>query len=145
MKVRDRMTKYPVTIAVGETVRAAADIMRLQKVRHLPIVDETGALVGIVTDRDIRQVLFARTMRVGRQDKAWLLQQLPVEDIMSAPPVVTTPSADLADAARIMHDRKIGALPVVEGRRVVGILSEHDILRAFFETAGRPIEVAFEA
>lgn len=140
MEVKDRMTKNPVTIQVGETARAAAELMRAKKIRHLPVVDASGKLTGIVTDRDLRQILFAPAMRTRLGDAASLAEQVTVDEIMTTPAVTTTPYADLAEAAKIMHDRKIGALPVVERGRVVGILSEIDVLKAFYEMTGRVVE-----
>lgn len=140
MEVKDRMTKNPVTIRAGERARAAAELMRDNKIRHLPVVDAAGKLVGIVTDRDLRQILFAPAMRTRLGEAASLAEQVTVEEIMSSPAITTTPYADLADAAKIMHERKIGALPVVERGRVVGILSEIDVLKAFYEMTGRVVE-----
>ncbi len=140
MEVRDRMTRDPVTIRVGETARAAADLMRLHKVRHLPVVDTARKLVGIVTDRDLRQILFAPAMRTRASGAESLAEQLTVGEIMTSPAVTTTPYVELADAATVMHERKIGALPVVESGRVVGILSEIDVLKAFAELTGRRVE-----
>ena len=140
MDVQDRMTKDPVTIREGETVQAAADLMRARKIRHLPVVDAAGKLVGIVTDRDIRQILFAPRMRTRGIDLGTLADQITVGEIMSTPVVTTKPYAELADAATIMYERKLGALPVVEAGRVVGILSEIDVLRAFADMTGRRLE-----
>ena len=140
MDVQDRMTKDPVTIREGETVQTAADLMRARKIRHLPVVDAAGKLVGIVTDRDIRQILFAPRMRTRGMDLGTLADQITVGEIMSTPVVTTKPYAELADAATIMYERKLGALPVVEAGRVVGILSEIDVLRAFADVTGRRLE-----
>jgi acetoin utilization protein AcuB len=140
MEVSDRMTKDPITIRASETSQAAAELMRGRKIRHLPVVDVAGKLVGIVTDRDIRQILFAPAMRTRVGEGTSLMEQVTVEEIMTSPAITTTPYADLADAAKIMHERKIGALPVVERGRVVGILSEIDVLKAFYEMTGRKVE-----
>jgi acetoin utilization protein AcuB len=139
MQVQDRMTRDPVTIGQDATVKAAADLMRARKIRHLPVVEGEGSLVGIVTDRDVRQILFIPRMRAAGLDLGTFAEQLTAEEIMSSPVVMTTPDADLADAAKIMHERKIGALPVVKRGRVVGILSEIDVLKAFCEMAGRTL------
>ena len=96
--------------------------------------------MGIVTDRDLRQILFAPAMRTRASGAESLAEQLTVEEIMTSPAVTTTPYAELAEAATVMHERKIGALPVVESRRVVGILSEIDVLKAFAELTGRRVE-----
>ncbi len=140
MDVQDRMTKDPVTIREGETVQAAAELMRAHKIRHLPVVDTAKKLVGIVTDRDIRQILFAPRMRARGMDLGTLAEQIMVGEIMSTPVVTTRPYAELADAATIMYERKFGALPVVEAGRVVGILSEIDVLKAFADMTGRRLE-----
>ena len=140
MEVQDRMTKNPVTIRADETARAAADLMRAHKIRHLPVVDAGGKLVGIVTDRDLRQILFAPAMRTRLGEGTSLAEQVTVDEIMTFPVITTTPYADLPDAAKVMHERKIGALPVVERGRVVGILSEIDVLKAFHDMLGRRVE-----
>lgn len=140
MEVQERMTRNPITIRGDAKAQAAADLMRAHKIRHLPVVSAEGKLVGIVTDRDIRQILFAPPMRSRAADLGSLAEQITVEEIMSSPAVTTTPYADLADAAKIMHQRKIGALPVVERGKVVGILSEIDVLKAFYEMAGGRLE-----
>lgn len=140
MDVQDRMTRNPVTVGCEVKVGAAAELMRVHKIRHLPVVDAGGKLVGIVTDRDVRQILFAPAMRNRTIDLGTLAEQITVEEIMSSPAITTTPYADLAEAAKIMHERKIGALPVVERGKVVGILSEIDVLKAFYEMAGRRLE-----
>jgi acetoin utilization protein AcuB len=138
MDVRSLMTKDPVTVQAGETARVAADLMRAHKIRHLPVVDRTDKLVGIVTDRDIRQILFAPALRTRMETSGTLPDQITVGEIMSAPVVTATPYMDVAEAAKVMHERKIGALPVVERAKVVGILSEIDVLKAFYELMGRP-------
>jgi CBS domain-containing protein len=137
MDVQERMTRDPLTIRTGETAQAAADLMRSHKIRHLPVVDAAGKLVGIVTDRDIRQILFVPAMRSRVGEGTSLAAQIMVEEIMTSPVITTTPYADLADAAKVMHERKIGALPVVERGRVMGILSEIDVLKAFYDMLGR--------
>ncbi|HET7874375.1 MAG TPA: CBS domain-containing protein [Methylomirabilota bacterium] len=125
------MTRQVVTIGTSDSCQDAVGRMHRARVRHLPVVNRDGMLVGVVTDRDLRHHLFRpRIFReVGSTSVDIILKAVPVAEIMSTPVVTVTPDEDLADAARIMLEDKVGSLPVVEGGRVVGILTETDMLR----------------
>jgi acetoin utilization protein AcuB len=114
----------------------AAKLMRAQKIRHLPVVDGAGRLVGIVTARDLRQALFAPAVHDEHTDVPTLLEALSVADVMTRGVMSIRPATSIRDAARLMYERKLGALPVVERERLVGILTETDVLRAFQELLG---------
>ncbi len=138
MKVRDVMTKAPLTIDPEAAVGTALDLMRAKHVRHLPVVDESGALVGLVTDRDLRHAALApavqeflsvRAHRMARQLNA-TLENLRVRDVMTWAVVTTTPDTPVLFAALIMFESRVGSLPVLEGGRVVGLLTEQDVLKA---------------
>lgn len=131
MRVSDIMTADPITIRGEETCREAAARMASHKVRHLPVVDRRGLLEGIVTDRDLRHHLLAKAAsgELGRRPAGPLLEQTRVVDVMSSPAFVTTADADLGAAAGRMRERHVGALPVVDGRQLIGILTETDLLR----------------
>jgi acetoin utilization protein AcuB len=96
----------------------------------LPVVDHGGRLVGIVTDRDLRQVTFALALQRRLPKLSDALKTLTVQEVMTRGVVTVRPSAEIREAARLMYERKIGALPVVDGDRIVGILTESDVLRA---------------
>jgi acetoin utilization protein AcuB len=132
-RVRDRMTRTVATTHPEVPVMAARELMRKRVLRHLPVVDQRGRLVGIITDRDLRQVIFMPALRNRVPEVGELLRRLTVSDIMIREVVVVKPGARIDEAARLMHERKIGALPVVERGRVVGIITESDILAAFEE------------
>lgn len=127
------MTRVVATTHPEVPVIAAREVMRKHVLRHLPVVDQRGRLVGIITDRDLRQVVFMPTLRDRMLEVGELLRALTVSDIMTRDVVVVTPGARIDEAARLMHQRKIGALPVVDRGRVVGIITETDILAAFEE------------
>jgi acetoin utilization protein AcuB len=131
IRVRDRMTRGVATIHSHALVRGAADMMRTRKIRHLPVVDREGRLVGIVTDRDLRQVIFDPSIQSRAGGVADTLGRLTVRDVMTWGVVTARPDTTIGEAARRMHEQKIGALPVVEGERVVGIITESDVLKAF--------------
>jgi acetoin utilization protein AcuB len=135
MHVSDIMTRDPITIRGEETCREAAARMASHKVRHLPVVDRRGLLEGIVTDRDLRHHLLAKasTGELGRRPAGPVLEQVRVVDVMSSPAFVTTADADIAAAAARMRERRVGALPVVDGRQLIGILTETDLLRRILD------------
>jgi acetoin utilization protein AcuB len=142
MRVSELMSRDVVTIGAGETCYEAVALMCRRRVRHLPVVDQHDALVGIVTDRDVRHRLFASDVyrQLGQVPVGELLRQAAVRAVMSAPVLRIGAAAEVAEAAARMRQEKIGCLPVVEGARVVGMLTEIDILRhiASTETLGSP-------
>jgi acetoin utilization protein AcuB len=131
MHVSELMSRDVVTIRSSESCREAVARMHRARVRHLPVVSGTGRLEGIVTDRDLRHRLFTPGVfkDVGAVPVQTLLGGVPVSAIMSAPVVTVQPADDLEAAARLMLERKVGALPVVDGDVVVGVLTETDLLR----------------
>jgi acetoin utilization protein AcuB len=125
------MSTPAATIDADALVRGAAELMRSRRLRHLPVVDRGQRLVGIVTDRDLRHVIFSPAVRQRLGALADVLKALRVSDVMTRAVVTVRRDTPLADAAALMHERRIGALPVVERERVVGILTETDVLDAF--------------
>jgi CBS domain-containing protein len=117
--VSDRMSRPPVTVAATATLAEAMSRMAAHKVHYLPVVDQHARLVGIVNSDDV-----LGTRRHG-QPPADV-----VAEVMSAPAVSIGPTASLAEAMRFMADRGVGALPVVKNGRVVGILTQSDIVSA---------------
>jgi CBS domain-containing protein len=120
MKVKDLMTREPATLAPEASCGEAATLMRQEDCGSIPIVREGGRLVGIVTDRDI----VVRAVAAGKDPRA-----TPVSQVMSADPVTVAPDADVDEAERIMSDRQIRRLPVVEDGKLVGILVLGQIAR----------------
>lgn len=144
MKVKNVMAKDPLTIDPEAPLGTALDVMRAKELRHLPVVDEAGQLVGIITDRDLRQAAFAPALAeylsTGAQRSARqlgkTLEDLRVRDFMTWVVVTTHPDASLAHAALIMSERRVGSLPVVENGRLVGMLTERDVLQALSKEGG---------
>ncbi|HKN12668.1 MAG TPA: CBS domain-containing protein [Candidatus Binatus sp.] len=129
LKVRDVMTADPTTLKRNDKLTLADDIMRLGRVRHLPVLDDDGeALVGIVTQRDLFRDALAQALGYGRHAQRKILDTLSVKDVMATDVVTTGPDTSLIEAARILTERKIGCLPVVENGRLVGILTEGDFV-----------------
>jgi acetoin utilization protein AcuB len=117
-------------------IAVATDLLRTRKIRHLPVVDGHGRLVGIVTDRDLRQVVFDARIQDALGDASLALRALTVREIMTWGVISVRADADLRAAVRLMRERKIGALPVVDDGLVVGILTESDVLAAIEKLLG---------
>ena len=139
ISVADYMTRSPSTIHSDALVRGVVDMMRKRKIRHLPVVDREGHLVGIVTDRNLRQVIFDPAIQERLGDLGGVLNTLTVRDVMTWGVITVSPGAQIREAARVMRERKVGALPVVDGQRVVGMLTETDVLRAFQDVLDRGV------
>lgn len=130
-RVNQCMTGNVVTVDAEASCHDAVTRMVRNKIRHLPVVDRDGLLCGIVTDRDLRHRLFAPDVfpSIGTVPVEQLLSTVRVGDVMSRPVVSVGPEAEIQEVARVMAERKLGSLPVVEGDRVVGIVTETDVLR----------------
>jgi acetoin utilization protein AcuB len=138
MSVRDWMSRRVTTVRPDARLGEAARLMGARKIRHLPVVEAAGRLVGIVTARDLRQAVFAPAVQDHLEQLSGVLDGLVVRDVMTRGVVTVRTATSIRDAARLMHERRLGALPVVERDRVVGILTETDVLRAFQRLLGVP-------
>jgi len=127
--VRDLMTKDVVTLDRNEKLTVADDIMKLGRIRHLPVVDEDGALTGIVSQRDLFHSGLLRALGYGSHARDQALGLLVLKEAMKTEVLTVTPDAPLAEAAQIMLKQKIGCLVVVEGKKIVGILTESDFVK----------------
>jgi CBS domain-containing protein len=127
-------------VSVDTPVVDARHTMLEHRIRHL-LVTDGGRLAGIVTDRDIRLNLPSPATSLSVWEINYLLARMTVGSVMTAAVITVDPNRDAAEAARIMLDHKIGALPVVEAGTVVGIMTETDILRAFAVMAAPPLAV----
>lgn len=136
MKIERRMKRRMVTIQADESVERAQTLMVSYGIRHLPVLDGTK-LVGVISDRDLRAVMIPlRSHARTRRPILALPTEVRVAEAMTANPVVISRSADIEHAARLMLERKIGCLPVVERGRLVGIVTENDVLRVFLDIMG---------
>jgi len=134
--VREWMTRRVFSIGPDARLSEAATLMRRRKVRHLPVVERGGRLVGMVTARDLRQALFGPSVQDGLENLRGVLDGLAVRDIMVRGVVGVRAATSIREAARLMYERKIGALPVVERNLLVGILTETDVLEGFQRVLG---------
>lgn len=133
-RVHDIMPEKMVTISAGDTLSTVEDIMTLGQVRHMPVV-QAGKLVGVVSERDLLRASLSNLSSFGGDQRRAFLQGVEIARVMSTPPVTIGPDATVEQAARIMAEQKIGCLPVVRREKLLGLITETDVLRYF---AGLP-------
>ena len=134
MFVHDRMSSPAVVVQEKESFQDALRLMRERQCRRLPVVDQKGKLVGIVSERDLLYASPSEATSLSIWEVHYLLAKLRVKEIMTPEVITTTPDTPIEDAARLMVTHKIGGLPVVDGRQeLVGVITETDIFHAFVE------------
>jgi acetoin utilization protein AcuB len=131
MVIRELMTGSLITVLRETSVLEARDLLAKEKIRHLPVTGPGGALVGIVTDRDIRLNLPSRATSLAVGEINHLLTKLTVGEIMTRPVITIGPDQLVREGAQLMLDHRIGALPVLDKGHMIGIITETDIVRAF--------------
>ncbi|HKZ69022.1 MAG TPA: CBS domain-containing protein [Anaerolineales bacterium] len=126
--VKDWMTPDPVCATTHTSLPDALQMMQERRIRRLPVVDH-DKLMGIVTRGDLRGAQPSEATSLSIYEVNYLLGRLTLDRIMSKNIVTVTPGTTIGDAARLMLKHKIAGLPVVEGGRIVGILTESDVFR----------------
>ncbi len=136
MLVKDWMTADPITVGPDTSVMKVSQIMKENNVRRLPVLDASGKLVGIVSDRDLKEASPSKATTLDVHELYYLLSELKVKDIMSRKVRSIRPLDTVEKAAVIMLESKVTGLPVVEDGKVVGILSEGDVFRVLTSITG---------
>ena len=135
MQVKEIMTKEVATLSSEDELSLANDIMRLGRIRHLPVVSgET--LVGIISERDLFRSSLAQALGYGNKDTREVMKTLRIKDIMVQQITTVTPDTELRVAVAIMAERKIGCLPVVQDNKLMGLITETDILMQYCRDLG---------
>jgi len=138
MYIVEHMVRQPVRINPQTTVAVARELLRSHNIRHLPVVDDKGHLLGMITDRDLRSASPSSVLDEAEQDAEMKrLANTPIEKIMGRRRFFLTPQCTLDDALLLLSREKIGALPVVdETKYVLGIFSIRDLIRAYTKLYG---------
>ncbi len=135
MFVKDKMTPNPVTVTPDVSISTAFGIMKEQSFRRLPVV-QGGKLVGIVTEKELQQVSPSKATALSVFELNYLLEKTTIKDAMSRDPITVQDDDLIEKAALLMRTNKVGALPVMHGDRLVGVITESDIFDAFIDTMG---------
>jgi CBS domain-containing protein len=131
-QVKDWMTVDVITVPADMPVPQAKELMKTYNIRRLPVVEE-DKLVGIVTLGDLREAGASGVSSLSAYEREFLLNDTTVGEVMTKDPVSVKRDSNISEAAKIMLDKKIGSLPVVDGQKVIGIISESDIFRVVVE------------
>ena len=136
LKVKDVMSREVRTVTRNDQLGVADKLMRDERIRHLPVIDESGDVCAVVSQRDLFRGALLRALGYGSRAEETMLRQVVVKEAMSAELVTTTPDTSVAEAARVMIERGIGCLPVLDAGKLVGIVTETDFVRLVAE--GKP-------
>jgi len=132
MKVKELMTRKVHTLNPDDDIDSVFILFHFETIRHIPVL-EKGELVGIISDRDLKKVLGSKKALVDKSGSSITFPSKKVKHIMTRKVVSINPDQRAADAAAIMVKRKFGALPVLRKGKLVGIITETDILKAFLK------------
>jgi acetoin utilization protein AcuB len=135
MFVKDRMTVNPVSVTEHTPITEAGELLRQNNFARLPVVRD-GKVVGIITRDDLLKVSPSAATSLSVWELNYVLSKLAVKDAMTKNPITISPEATLEEAALLMREKGVGALPVVEKELLVGIITESDIFDAFIELMG---------
>ncbi|MEE9138348.1 MAG: CBS domain-containing protein [candidate division NC10 bacterium] len=130
MTIAKIMSSAPVVVEPKVPLREAYRVMAEHRIRHIPVVSTDG-LVGVISDRDVREALPSPMSPGEAMEFAAAMDRIPVWEVMAEEVVTVTPRTSLAEAAHMLAGRKIGCLPVLDAGRLVGIVTETDMLQAF--------------
>ncbi len=135
MLVRKKMKRDLVTITKDERMTIAKKILQEKNIRHLPVVDGKK-LIGLVTNLDIRKAEASPATSLEIRELHYLLDKIKVSEIMTRNVITIHPDTSVEEAATLLHDNKIGCLPVVEDGNLVGIITENDVMEIFIQVMG---------
>ena len=132
LRVRDCMSVDPATVGPKDSLQKVVGLLRRRDIRSVPVI-ENGSLIGIVTDRDVRQVAPAYPLFRDEDEIRRYTENLTVTAAMTADPMTIAPNALLVEAAKMLETYRISSMPVVDHGRLVGMLTVTDVLRVFVE------------
>ncbi len=136
MLVGEQMSHHPVTTGPEMPITEALQLMKDRKVRRLPVVDKRGNLIGIVSEKDLLYASPSPATSLSVYELHYLISRITVADVMTREVITVSEYTPIEEAACIMADSKIGGLPVLRDDRLVGIITETDIFKAFIELLG---------
>lgn len=139
LQVKDLMTREVFSLFAHNSVDVLGDLLSWQRIRHVPVVDDAGGLLGIVTHRDLLRVAI-HELGPALEEKENKPPRVTVGEIMQKEVNTVTSATPLNEAAQTLWQKKIGCLPVVDQGKLVGIITEADFVRAFFEWDVEAIE-----
>ena len=134
MNVDAIMSRKPITVADDDKMGHAIRMLKDHGFKHLPVVDRAGKVVGVITDRDLKRASPSDATLLEVHELLYLLDQVRIAQIMTRTPVTVPAATPVADAARLMVDKHVGCLPVLENGKLVGIVTSTDMLTCLAKT-----------
>ncbi len=136
MIIERRMTRNPVTATLDMSIAEASNLMKQEKVHRLPVLDKDKKLVGLITEKDILYASPSPASSLSIHEMAYLLSKLTVKKLMSKNVVTINKDTTVEEAARMMVDQDLSCLPVLEGDKLIGIVSKSDMFKILLELFG---------
>lgn len=127
--VRDWMTRHPVTIRRGTSILETRELMDEEQVRRLLVLDDDGTLIGVVTAGDVREAWPSPVSSLEPFERKSALAEIRIEEVIENDPIGIHPDATIQEAADLMFEHKIGGLPVVEDGKLLGLITQSDLIR----------------
>jgi acetoin utilization protein AcuB len=137
MIIKDWMTKDVITVDPETSMMRAAKLMKEKNIRRLPVVDDKGKVVGMLSDRDVKEASPSKATTLDVHELYYLLSEIKVKNIMSPNPLTIRDTDTVVKCAAIMHDKKISGLPVLnEQGELVGIMTQNEVYRVLLSITG---------
>jgi len=136
MFVSDWMSTNVYTVNLGSPLSEAVKILREKKIKHLPVVDKKNAVIGVLSDRDIKEYMPSKATTLDVYELHNVLLETKVTKVMKRKVFTAKPDLPIEEAAMLMYDNNIGCLPIVENNKLVGIISDRDLFRVLVDITG---------
>jgi acetoin utilization protein AcuB len=136
MFISDWMTKKVFTVTPDDNITTAIKLLKEKKIKHLPVVKNGGSVVGILSDRDIKDYTPSKATTFEIRELNYILFTTKVKEIMVKKVITAPPTMAIEEAAMIMYDNNIGCLPVIEHNKLTGIISDKDLFRVLVDITG---------
>ena len=130
------MTTNVMTVTPEPSMLKASKLMKEHDIRRLPVVDSQMNVVGIVSDRDIKEASPSKATTLDMHELYYLLSELKIKDVMTINPICVKPDDTVETVAMLMEDKGFGGLPVVEDDKLVGIITDHDVFKVLISITG---------
>ena len=134
VKIAEIMNRSVATLSPGQTLGEVLTLLRTHRIRHLPVIDASSRLVGIVSDRDVKRATPSLLSGVDREAYERVLEETTVSQFMTRDPTCVAPETSLKAVVKILVESKVGALPVVDDGHLVGIATDIDLLQYLYDT-----------
>ena len=136
MKLAEIMHTDLITVVQSESLNAAIRLLKDHDIKHLPVLEDTGELVGIITDRDLKRASPSDATLLEVHELLYLMDKVKLSEVMTKSPITAKPEMQVPEAAKLMAEKKVGCLPVTKADKLIGIVTVTDFLKLLANGAG---------